>query len=314
MGALAVKEKLASGPQNFPATTSAWAISPLVAESLKKTTAANDDTASDPSLDEETGLYYFGARYYDPRTSVWQSGDPILGEYLDGEHKGGVYNSLNLGLYSYAYQNPVKYTDPDGKAVETPWDAFNVALGVASFADNISEGNYWSAALDGAGVVYDVFATAVTVLPGGAGAAIKAGRAADSGIDALKAGDAAKAGGAYKDLKATKGATEAHHLPSRDSLKKSGTDKVSVNSGPSVIMDIRDHRKTSSHGSKGRASVDYRTEVADKIKDGDWRGAMAQEVRDVRNAAHKGSGDRTKYNQGLREALQHAKDQGLLDR
>ena len=28
-------------------------------------------------LDEETGLYYFGARYYDPRTSVWQSADPI---------------------------------------------------------------------------------------------------------------------------------------------------------------------------------------------------------------------------------------------
>lgn len=27
-------------------------------------------------LDEETGLYYFGARYCDPRTSVWQSPDP----------------------------------------------------------------------------------------------------------------------------------------------------------------------------------------------------------------------------------------------
>jgi RHS repeat-associated protein len=33
-------------------------------------------------LDEETGLYYFGARYYDPRTSVWQSADPILAKYL----------------------------------------------------------------------------------------------------------------------------------------------------------------------------------------------------------------------------------------
>ncbi|MBV7317631.1 RHS repeat-associated core domain-containing protein [Shewanella sp. NIFS-20-20] len=30
-------------------------------------------------LDEATGLYYFGACYYDPRTSVWQSPDPILG-------------------------------------------------------------------------------------------------------------------------------------------------------------------------------------------------------------------------------------------
>jgi RHS repeat-associated protein len=33
-------------------------------------------------LDEETGLYYFGARYYDPRTSVWQSPGPILEKYL----------------------------------------------------------------------------------------------------------------------------------------------------------------------------------------------------------------------------------------
>ncbi|QMU60039.1 MAG: hypothetical protein GKR98_09005 [Boseongicola sp.] len=36
-------------------------------------------------LDEETGLYYFGARYYDPRTSVWQSPDPILAGRLLGE-------------------------------------------------------------------------------------------------------------------------------------------------------------------------------------------------------------------------------------
>lgn len=35
-------------------------------------------------LDPSTGLYYFGARYYDPRTSVWQSADPILGAYLPG--------------------------------------------------------------------------------------------------------------------------------------------------------------------------------------------------------------------------------------
>ena len=33
-------------------------------------------------LDEETGLYYFGARYYDPRTGLWPSTDPALGENL----------------------------------------------------------------------------------------------------------------------------------------------------------------------------------------------------------------------------------------
>jgi hypothetical protein len=29
-------------------------------------------------LDEETGLYYFGARYYSPRENMWISTDPAL--------------------------------------------------------------------------------------------------------------------------------------------------------------------------------------------------------------------------------------------
>ncbi len=75
-------------------------------------------------LDEETGLYYFGARYYDPRTSVWQTPDPILDKYLPSGDKekdaklpgmGGVFNGLNLGLYTYGHQNPLKVKDPDGR-------------------------------------------------------------------------------------------------------------------------------------------------------------------------------------------------------
>ena len=65
-------------------------------------------------LDEETKLYYFGARYYDPRTSVWQSSDPVLGDYLNGQRNNGVYNSQNLGLYSYGLLNPLRVIDPDG--------------------------------------------------------------------------------------------------------------------------------------------------------------------------------------------------------
>jgi RHS repeat-associated protein len=68
-------------------------------------------------MDSETGPYYFGARYYDPRTSVWQSADPILNDYLAGKRgMGGIFNPLNLGLYTYVHQNPVKFTDPDGHA------------------------------------------------------------------------------------------------------------------------------------------------------------------------------------------------------
>ena len=32
-------------------------------------------------LDEETGLYYYGARYYDPRLSMWYGTDPMQEKY-----------------------------------------------------------------------------------------------------------------------------------------------------------------------------------------------------------------------------------------
>ncbi len=82
-------------------------------------------------LDEETGLYYYGARYLDPKYSRWLSADPALGDYIPGAPindearkrnknlpgMGGVFNTVNLHLYHYAGNNLVKYLDPDGRAV-----------------------------------------------------------------------------------------------------------------------------------------------------------------------------------------------------
>ena len=54
-------------------------------------------------FDEETGLYYYGARYYDPRLSLWMSIDPMQEKYP-------FFSS-----YCYAFNNPNIYIDPDGK-------------------------------------------------------------------------------------------------------------------------------------------------------------------------------------------------------
>lgn len=57
-------------------------------------------------LDEETGLYYYGARYYDPRVSVWLSVDPLTEQ--------------TMTPYQYTYQNPINFIDPKGMQGEDP--------------------------------------------------------------------------------------------------------------------------------------------------------------------------------------------------
>ena len=57
-------------------------------------------------IDEETGLYYLNARYYDPETGRFLSPDDP--SYLDPQ----VLTSLSL--YAYCLNNPVMYTDRTG--------------------------------------------------------------------------------------------------------------------------------------------------------------------------------------------------------
>ena len=62
-------------------------------------------------FDEETGLYYYGARYYDPRISLWISTDPKQESYF-------AFSS-----YVYCGNNPLIYIDPNGKEWEDPAQA-----------------------------------------------------------------------------------------------------------------------------------------------------------------------------------------------
>lgn len=55
--------------------------------------------------DEETGNFYYGARYYDPKISVWLSVDPL------------AYKFPNWAPYAFSINNPLLFIDPDGNEV-----------------------------------------------------------------------------------------------------------------------------------------------------------------------------------------------------
>jgi RHS repeat-associated protein len=65
-------------------------------------------------LDEETDLYYYGARYYDPRTSQFLSTDPLMHSDPD---KATATPAL-LNLYAYVANNPLRYIDPTGETLK----------------------------------------------------------------------------------------------------------------------------------------------------------------------------------------------------
>ena len=88
-------------------------------------------TFSAKEKDSETGLSYFGARYYSSDLSIWLSVDPMSDKYP------------SLSPYVYCADNPVKLVDPNGEAF-VGVDGENVDVsqdknGKISVGDNASE-------------------------------------------------------------------------------------------------------------------------------------------------------------------------------
>uniref|UniRef100_UPI00356B6606 RHS repeat-associated core domain-containing protein n=2 Tax=Prevotella denticola TaxID=28129 RepID=UPI00356B6606 len=62
-------------------------------------------------FDEETGLYYYGARYMNPGTSLWYGVDPLAEKYA------------NNSSYTYCLDNPIRWIDRKGMKWEDPKEA-----------------------------------------------------------------------------------------------------------------------------------------------------------------------------------------------
>ena len=61
---------------------------------------------SSKELDGETGLYYFGARYYSAWSGTWLSVDPLANKYPE------------WSPYNYVRDNPTGFVDPNGAQVK----------------------------------------------------------------------------------------------------------------------------------------------------------------------------------------------------
>ena len=74
-------------------------------------------------FDEETGLYYYGARYMNPKTSLWYGVDALAEKYV------------STGCYVYCIDNPVKFIDSNGNdIILIVWASHDGRIGHAGIA------------------------------------------------------------------------------------------------------------------------------------------------------------------------------------
>ncbi len=83
---------------------------------------------STKEFDVRSGLYYFGARYYDPEIGRWLTQDPL------------GFGGKQLNLYVYVHNNPANMVDPDGEIAQ-----FAIAVAGAAIGGAVEAAKYFQA-------------------------------------------------------------------------------------------------------------------------------------------------------------------------
>ena len=76
---------------------------------------------------DDSGLYYYGARYYDADSGRFTQPDPI---------SGSLGNPQSLNKYVYVLNNPNKFVDPSGMEGEVYGSPTPVSINVRNFLEN----------------------------------------------------------------------------------------------------------------------------------------------------------------------------------
>lgn len=85
-------------------------------QSQSESESAVDYVFTGKEYDEETGLVYFGGRYYSPALGRWITADPLFTE----RPSEVTVRSAETNLYVYALNNPQTFIDPDGRQTVLP--------------------------------------------------------------------------------------------------------------------------------------------------------------------------------------------------
>ena len=209
---------------------------------------------------------FFGIDWYDSvarfqtSSGVFTSPDSLAEKYY------------SVSPYEYCAGKPVNRIDPDGNIWETAIDVASLAKGIKSFVSNVKEGNVGGAIVDGIGIVFDAAAVITPLVPGVAGASIKALRAVDKGADAIKAADkvtdTAKAADRAGDVSKTTKKVKTYQTYTKTN-KATGEVYVGTTSGtgtPEQNVKRRDHNHHMNKQGYGPAELDKSSTNPDAIR------------------------------------------------
>jgi RHS repeat-associated protein len=94
-------------------------------------------TSASPAAGTHLASSYVGARYYASQTGRFTTVDP----YLDAQK--ALVDPQQWNRYAYVRNNPLRYVDPDGRAIETAWDIISLGLSANAVWQDPTSGWNW---------------------------------------------------------------------------------------------------------------------------------------------------------------------------